>query len=150
MMMQILQVCISHLRNRWHYSALFFSPFLFGCWFSFPFFFFSFPLLNRRGMLCNCPGGGEKNKAAPAKPRQSRQAPETPRDTLPIFFIFFFFQSSSEPETRACLNTKHKGKRNQTGYVIPGSNPTSFSKNSRQKLSLRGLNLERSAPRPRQ
>lgn len=43
MMMQILQVCISHLRNRWHYSALFFFPLSFWLlvFFSLFFFFFS-------------------------------------------------------------------------------------------------------------
>lgn len=116
-MMQILQVCISHLRNLWHYSALFF-------------FFFS----KRRGMLHNRPERGRRNKAFTGNPAHRAQniAAGTPRHA-PQFFRATCMQKQKPAETQSV--SEREGKRNQTGYVSSGSDPAAFSLSSLSESS---------------
>lgn len=123
MMMQILQVCISHLRNLWHYSALFF-------------FFFS----KRRGMLHNRPECGRRNKAFTGNPAHRAQniAAGTPRHA-PQFFRATCMQKQKPAETQSV--SEREGKRNQTGYVSSGSDPAAFSLSSLSESSARRAEL---------
>lgn len=61
---------------------------------------------------------------------------DTPRHT-PQFLKQLVLRNKSLPKHKACQSVRGKG--NQTGYVISGSNPISFSfKPSQWKFSLRG------------
>lgn len=101
MMMQILQVCISHLRNLWHYSAL------------------SFFFLNGRGMLHNRSERGGKNKALARKPSQSSSAHHRrhPETHTPQFLKQLVLRNKSLPKHKASRSVRGKGIKQDTSSL---------------------------------